>query len=125
MSIWEEIKGIRKMLLGSELPDDITATITDAVIAESEKKYGTQRALKLTLKLTQMGDVFEGREVVTTYRIPKAYTGKGHMDKLIEHAKKLELELEELVGKTFKWKRKELTGSMKGNPRHYPVEVVE
>ena len=125
MGVFEEIKGIRKMLLTSELPDEITAKIIDAVKVEKQKQYGTQYNLQLTLQLTKMGDVFESREVTTSYRIPKAKTGKGQLDMLIAHFKTLKVDMDKaLIGQTFKWKRKELEGSMKGKPRHYPIAKV-
>lgn len=124
MSVWEEINGIRKMLLSSDLPEEITATVKDATVEERQKKEGTRRNLKLVLVLTKMDKVFEGREVSTTYRIPKSRTGKGQLDKLLAHLEELGIKGKDMKGKTFKWKREELEGSMKGNPRHYPIELV-
>lgn len=80
--------------------------------------YAGAPLLKLELQLTS-GETFS-----TTYRIPKAFTGKGQLDLFIQHLKALELGLTEIVGKTFVWKRKELPGAMKGNPRHYPIKLV-
>lgn len=119
MSVFDEIAGIQQQLLSSDLPDTITATVTEAKKTIKQGQYGGQPQLRLTLQLNT------GETITTMYRIPKKWTGKGQMDTLLDQLSKLKTKLNQIEGMTFKWKRMNLTGAVKGNPRHYPVEIVK
>ena len=63
-----------------------------------------------------------------------AAAGKGKRGKFAEWfwekladavADALGLELKDMIGRRFVWRREKLPGSMQGNPRHYPVELVK
>lgn len=120
MSVYDEIGGIKVVKLASDFPDEITATIT--AIGKDSKKQGIgagSPVLKIMLDVN-------GEELTTIFRIPKAWTGKGQLDRLVEAFKKLGYPKigGELLGKTFLWKRQELEGSVKGNARHYPIKEI-
>jgi len=116
--VFDDIGKIETQLLSSELPSEIVATVTSAFEDVKKGQYPGP-VLKLILRLE------DGTDTITVYNIPKAWTGKGQMDTLKASMEKLGLGLKDLVGKKFRWERQELTGPMKGNPRHYPVEVIE
>jgi hypothetical protein len=117
MSIDEEIGKIPTQKLASDMPDEFTATVLKMTRDVKKGTYAGAPILKLDLQL-ENGEVFS-----TSYRIPKAWTGKGQLDRLLEHLKKLNLDLKEIVGKTFNWKREALEGNVQGNQRHYPISI--
>jgi hypothetical protein len=114
-TVFDEINRLTKQKLASEMPKSIIATVIS--IGESQGAFG--KNLKLGLE-TQDGVSF-----FSTYRIPKALTGKGQLTQLLNSLKKIDIPLEKIQGKTFEWQRMELSGTMKGNPRHYPVRLVK
>jgi hypothetical protein len=121
MSVYDELDNIKPSKLSSELPDEIEATIT--AITRDTKKQGIgvgTPMLKFNLDVN-------GELVTTSFRIPKALTGKGQYDELKAAFDKLGYKKlsSALVGKTFIWHRKELSGAVKGNARHYPTKEVK
>lgn len=119
MSVFDELNKVKNQTLSSELPDKITATVIKASKTVKTGKYEGTPMLQLILRLK------DGTETSTNYRIPKAWTGKGQMDILINSLKKLKIDIKDIEGKTFEWERMELEGSVKGNARHYPVKVIK
>jgi hypothetical protein len=113
-NVFNEIKGLNTRKLASDMPKSIIAT----VISTSKHKSTYGNSLKLELQ-TKEGIAFN-----ITYRIPKALTGKGQLVQLLNCLNKLDVPIEEMQGKTFEWQRMELSGTMKGNPRHYPLRLV-
>ncbi len=118
MSIDDEIGKIPKQKLASDMLDTFTATVLKLTRDVKKGQYAGAPLLKLDLQLAN------GETFTTSYRIPKAWTGKGQMDRLLEHVKKLNLKLSEIVGKTFTWQREALEGNVQGNQRHYPISIV-
>lgn len=119
VSVFDEINKITDQQLSSDLPDEIIATITKVEKTVKTGQYAGAPQLKVTLKLD------DGSITSTIYRIPKSWTGKGQLDMLKKQLAALGLKLAQMEGKTFHWKRIELTGSVKGNARHYPVRRFE
>lgn len=115
MSVFDEIKGIRTRKLASDMPETFTATVIS--VSKHKGEYGPSLNLELQTE--------EGETVNITYRIPKALTGKGQLDRLLNSLEELGVPVEKIQGKTFEWQRMELPGAMKGNPRHYPVRLVK
>ena len=64
---------------------------------------------------------------VISYSKPRVLTGNSQLDLLFSQLAKLGLPMDTdaLTGKTFKWQRQILPGSMKGFARHYPIEIVD
>lgn len=121
-------------VLANDLPDRIEATIISMEKGVKAGQFAGAPLLKFKLKLK------DGVEFTTTYRVPKSWTGRGQMDKLLGHfntlgliklktargvIQKVESPLRAVVGKTFIWERQELSGGMKGNDRHYPTKIIE
>lgn len=107
---------IPQTILASELPDKITAKV-DA-IRRKPTQYGD--ALEFTLILE------DNTQITTSYRIPKTWTGRGQMDMLKNHIATLGMDSPmDMVGRKYKWQRKELEGSVKGYARHYPTEEAK
>jgi len=119
MSISDEIDKIKPQKLASDMPDTFNATVTKVSRDVKKGQFAGAPLLKLELKLDN-GEVF-----VTSYRIPKAWTGKGQLDKLMANLKDLGVELANLEGKSFQWTRQELPGGVKGNERHYPIKLLK
>lgn len=119
MSVFEEIENIPKQVLGSDLEDKIQAKLLSITKTSKKGQYAGTPLIKIELQLP------DNTTFSTTYRIPKALTGKSQLELLQVHFKQLGLTPKEAIGKTFQWQRKELPGSVKGNPRHYPVKLVK
>lgn len=134
MAIKGLLDDVTPAVLASDLPDNITATIK--AMEKGVKAGQFAGAPLIKLRLVTDDDV----EFTTSFRVPKSWTGRGQLDKLIGHLdtlgiikttkqrgviKEIKTPLENIVGMTFKWERQELSGGMKGNPRHYPVEIVK
>lgn len=117
--VFDEIDTIKVQKLASDLPETITATVLAASKTEKKGAYAGAPVLKLELQTT------DGITFSSQYRIPKTWTGKGQMDKLIECLDKLKVPLHQIIGKTFEWKRIDLEGSVKGNPRFYPMRLIK
>jgi hypothetical protein len=115
----DELDNIPTQKLASEMPDKFTATVISVTRTVKTGQYAGKPILKLELK-TQDGISFS-----TVYNIPKALTGKGQYDKLLEHLKNLKLTVKGMEGKNFMWEREDLEGSMKGHMRHYPIKLVK
>lgn len=118
MSLDDEIGKIKPQKLASDMPDTFTATVKTMTRDVKKGQFAGAPLLKLELELDN------GETFTTSYRIPKAWTGKGQLDIFMEHIKGFKLELPQIVGKTFEWKREPLGGSIQGNPRHYPVKLI-
>jgi len=121
MSVFEEIDDIKPQRLSSELPDQIEATVVS--ITRDTKKSGTGAGspmLKFTLDV-------DGETVTTSFRIPKALTGKGQYDKLKASFEEIGYKRisEAIIGKKFLWERAALSGAVKGNARHYPIKELK
>jgi len=114
INVFDEILSIPKQQHISDMQDKFIATVKS--VSQIQGQYG--KSLKLDL-LT-----IDNRSLNVMYRIPKAWTGKGQLDQLMASLKQLNLPLEEIENKTFEWQRIELAGTMKGNPRHYPIRLV-
>jgi len=114
-NVFNEIEDLKTTKLASDMGASFTATV---LAASKHTREDGRVNLKLELQTP------DGATFTTTYRIPKARTGKGQLDILLQHVEKLGLKLNEIVGKTFEWKQIDLPGSVKGNPRHYPVKIV-
>lgn len=114
MGIWDNIP---KQVMASDLPDELIASVEK--ISQAVNKNGNP-VIQFTLRTKD--DV----EFVTTFKIPKAWTGKGQADLLKAHLEKLGIKSpEEMLLRTFQWKREELEGSMKGFDRHYPIAEIK
>lgn len=113
-NIFDEIKGVRTRKLFIDMPESFTATVIS--VSKHQGMYGNSLRLDLQDKKGITFDIY--------YRIPKAFTGNGQLDKLLDSLKELNVSIEKIQGKTFEWKRQELSGTMKGNPRHYPVRLA-
>ena len=100
-----------------KLPDEFTGSVTE--VKEGKSTSGNPK-LVVSVNAEKLGNVTLG------YKIPKALTGKGQFDKLIEHLKALKMnDTNDLVGRAFRFKKENLSGTMQGNPRHYPIEEVK
>lgn len=119
MSIQDEMDKIPKQKLTSDMPDTFTATIVSMTKDVKKGQFAGAPILKVELLLE------DGEKFTTAYRIPKTWTGKGQMDIFMENLKNMNQTLTTAIGKTFKWQRKELEGAMKGNPRHYPIQLIK
>jgi hypothetical protein len=97
------------------MPSNFVATVIS--VSKNPSDYGSNLKLEL---LDERNGTFS-----VSYRIPKALSGKGQLDKLLNSLENLGVNLENIVGKKFEWQRMELEGSIKGNPRHYPVRLVK
>jgi hypothetical protein len=113
-NLFDEIRGISTWKLVSDMPDAFTATVQ--AVSKIQGTYGT--SLKLELQTD------DNISINVSYRIPRVLTGKGQLDQLLTSLKQLDVPLDEIEGKTFEWQRQELAGTMKGNPRHYPIRLV-
>ena len=113
-NVFDEILSIPTQQLISDMQDKFIATVKS--VSQIQGNYGKSLKLELLTK--------DNRWINVMYRIPKAWTGKGQLDKLMASLNKLDLPLEEIEDKTFEWQRMELAGTMKGNPRHYPIRLV-
>lgn len=116
--VWEEIEGIAQQKLASELGNEFVGTVAQVVRDVKKGEFAGSPILKFTI-LTE-----EEEEVITSYRIPKAWTGRGQMDLLKSQCEKLEISIKDMLGKKFRWERMNLEGGMQGNARHYPVEIL-
>ena len=112
-SVLSDIRGIAQRKLASDMPETFEATVIAAT--RREGAYGPYLQLEL-----QNDDVLSS----ASYRIPKALTGTGQMDRLLASLDALEVPIDDIIGVTFEWQRQALTGPMKGNPRHYPVKRI-
>lgn len=119
MSLEDEISKIPQQKLASDMPDTFNATVLSMTRDVKKGQFAGSPIVKLELQLE------DGEKFTTSYRIPKAWTGKGQLDRLISNLKNLGVELNQIVGKTFQWKREELSGAVKGNERHYPVRLLK
>lgn len=119
MSIKEEIDKIPQQKLASDMPDTFNALVVKMTRDVKKGQYAGRPLLKLELALDN------GETFTTSYSIPKAWTGKGQLDTLMRYLKGMGLDLAGIEGKTFAWKREELSGSVKGNPRHYPTRQLK
>lgn len=119
MSIYDEMDNIPETKKLSDLPDTIIATVLSAEKTLKKGQNAGTPQFSLRLKLN------DGTEITTSYRIPKAKGTGGQMDQLDEALAKLKITKRDLVGKTFEWKRQELTAAIKGNARHYPTKIYK
>ena len=113
-NVFDEIDELTKQKFASDMSDKITATVTS--ISIHQDRFGNNLKLGLQTK--------DGTSLNISYRIPKSFTGKGQLDQLLMSLKKTGVPKEEVLGKTFEWQRMELSGTMKGHPRHYPVRLA-
>jgi hypothetical protein len=116
--VFNKIKDIPQTVLTSDLPNTFIATVLSATQTVKTGAYAGAPLLKLELK-TDDNNTFS-----ISYRIPKAFTGKGQLDLFIVQMKKLKLEPSECVGKKFEWQRIELEGAVSGNARFYPIKLI-
>jgi hypothetical protein len=117
--VFDEIEHIQTQKLASDLPDTIIGTVQSATRTLKKGAYAGAPVLSISITTD------DGTAFTTQYRIPKTWTGKGQMDKLLENLEHLKVPLHEIIGKKFEWKRIELEGSVKGNPRFYPVKLIK
>src|SRR3990170_2978215 len=118
MSVFDNIKGVPQTTLLNDLPDTFTATVLSATQTVKTGAYAGAPILKLELKTD------DNKTFSVTYRIPKAFTGKGQLDMFINQMAKLKLEPKDIIGKKFEWQRMKLEGSVAGNDRFYPIKLV-
>ena len=118
MSVFDKIKDIQQTVLASDMPETFIGTVLSATQDVKTGAYAGAPILKLEIQTE------DGKKFSIGYRIPKAFTGKGQLDMLIEQMAKLKVDLKEVVGKKFEWKRLKLSGGVQGNDRFYPVRVV-
>lgn len=114
--VFEEIANLKAQKLSSDMGPSFIATVLSAT--KTTREDGKER-LKLELQDK------DGATFSTTYNIPKALTGKGQMDVLIQQCGKLNLHLADMIGKTFEWRVIKLPGAMTGFDRHYPTKLIE
>ena len=119
MSYDDLISGIPTQLDFAEIPDSFSGTVIKIEkTAKKNGEYKGQPQLTITIQIENLETPF-----VTTYRIPKAMTGRGQMDKLLKALKTLKIpKISEMQGKKFKWVKAEIE---MGNPRHYPTELID
>lgn len=118
MAVFDTIKGVPQTILSSDMPDTFTATVLSASQTTKTGAYAGAPLLKLEL-ITDDKKTFS-----VTYRIPKAFTGKGQLDKFIDQMAKLKLAPTEIIGKRLIWQRMKLEGAVAGNDRFYPVKII-
>lgn len=118
MAVFDKISGISQTILSSDMPETFIGTVLSATQSEKTGAYAGAPTLKIEVKTD------DDKTFSINYRIPKAFTGKGQLDKFIEQMAKLKLQPSEVVGKKFEWKRMKLEGSIQGNDRFYPIRVV-
>jgi hypothetical protein len=118
MSVFDKIKGVPQTVLSSDMPNRFIGTVLAATQSEKTGAYAGAPLLKIEVK-TEDGKTFS-----ISYRIPKAFTGKGQLDKFIEQMAKLKLQPSEIEGKKFEWERMKLDGAVSGNDRFYPIRLV-
>jgi hypothetical protein len=118
MSVFDKIRDVPQTVLSSDMPDTFIATVLAATQSVKTGAYAGAPILKIEL-LTDDGKTFS-----ISYRIPKAFTGKGQLDMFINCMAKLKLDAKDCIGKKFEWKRIELEGSVQGNARFYPIKLV-
>lgn len=117
MSIDELISGIPEQIGFDDVPNEFAGTVTKIEKTEKKNEYAGTPQLSVTIQIEGIG------AFVTTYRIPKAMTGRGQLDKLLENLKALKINsVSQMQGKTFKWVK---TAIEMGNPRHYPTILIE
>ena len=119
MSVFDEIGKIGKVKLASDMGEKFIATVIKIERDVTKGTVAGAPVLKFTLQTE------DGEKFTTTYRIPKAMTGKGQLDLLQESALKLGIEIKDMVGKKFVWQTKSLAGGVRGNDRHYPIRLVK
>ncbi len=114
MSYWNDIP---KQKMSSEMPDEFLGTCTKV-----EKTANKRGDSVVQVKIATVKD----GEIMTTYKIPKAWTGKGQADLLKKQLDGMGIDNPQLMeGRTFRWQRMKLVGSMQGFDRHYPVAEVK
>jgi hypothetical protein len=114
MSAW---KNIPKQKMSSDMPDEFVGEVSK--VSQSVNKSGFP-VLVLNIRTV------DGTELITNFKIPKAWTGKGQADLLKLNIEKLGFsDPAELAGHVFRWKRMQLEGSMKGFDRHYPIAEIK
>jgi hypothetical protein len=118
MSVFDTIKDVQKTIMSSDLPNKIIATCLAASQSEKKGTYAGTPMLKLDL-LTDDKILFS-----ICYRIPKAFTGKGQLDKFLDCMTKLKLKPDEVIGKRFEWQKIKLEGGVSGNDRFYPTKLL-
>ena len=105
--------------LSSDLPDSFEGAVKSVSLEEAGEGNLRHDRLRVVIDSEEFG------ETITTYRMPKAWTGKGQADMLKDCLEALKIEAPDLMeGRLFRWERRELAGSVKGNARHYPVELA-
>lgn len=123
-SVFDEIDDIPTQALASDLEDEVVATWNKSTKSVKSQGQGAGNPIiVLELKLE------DGTLVPTSYAIPKAFSNdpekpRSHLGMLAKAMRDLDLSLAEGEGKTYLWKRIALTGSVRGNDRHYPIKVV-
>lgn len=114
MSYWNDIP---KQKMSSDMADEFLGTVKK--VERSVNKSGNPVIVIKILAST-------GEEIMTTFKIPKAWTGKGQADLLKEKLEALGIDNPQLMeGRTFRFKKLQLEGPMKGFDRHYPVGEVK
>jgi hypothetical protein len=118
MSVFDKIKDVPQTVLLSDLPDTFIATVLAATQTVKTGAYAGAPILKIELHTD------DNKTFSITYRIPKAFTGKGQLDMFIACMASLKLDAKDCIGKKFEWRRIELDGGVKGNARFYPVKLI-
>lgn len=119
MSVLDEIDKIPETKLSSDMPDTITAILGSVRKGVKQGEYGGAPLLKCELILD------DNSTYTVSYRIPKALTGKGQLDKLMATLDALGLTLKTAIGLKFKWQKQKLDGSIQGYERYYPVKQIK
>jgi len=118
MAVFDKIKDVPQTILSSDMPDTFFASVIATTQSVKTGAYAGAPTLKLEL-ITDDKKTFS-----ISYRIPKAFTGKGQLDKFIDQMAKLKMEPKDIIGKRFEWQRMKLEGAVAGNDRFYPIKVV-
>lgn len=123
-NVFDEIANIPKQELASDLEDEVVATWTKTTRSTKKQGQGAGNPI-IVVEMT----LEDGTSVPTSFAIPKAFSKdpdkpRSMLGLLIKQLRGMGLALAEGEGKTYRWERMALTGGVRGNDRHYPVEVV-
>ena len=117
---------MKELVKAETIPHQISATDMPDIFVATVKRI-TEKDNKSNRPTVQVELAMQdNKTAIISYSRPKVLTGNSQLDLLFAQLAKLGLPMdtEVMAGKTFKWQRQILPGSMKGFARHYPIEIV-
>jgi hypothetical protein len=111
MSSWDEVEEEvgGAFLSLADAPTEFTGTLTEMGVRKDSRG---NNALFLTIEISS-----GGRKKMLVQKFTRAFIGT-----LTDAFEKLGVAKDDAIGKTYKWKQKQI--GIRGNPRWIPVEVV-